>query len=77
MVTWSQYEDLAVYINGKVMTFDSIAEDTSQDLGSDIFFIQSNQFNVVVKIHSIAAWDKYVYPKKIWQLVGVSGMIGQ
>ncbi|XP_071815494.1 uncharacterized protein [Apostichopus japonicus] len=72
VVTWSQYEDLAVYINGKVMTFDSIAEDTSQDLGSDIFFIQSNQFNVVVKIHSIAAWDKYVYPKKIWQLVGVS-----
>ncbi|PIK58082.1 hypothetical protein BSL78_04996 [Apostichopus japonicus] len=72
VVTWSQYEDLAVYINGKVMTFDSIAEVTSQDLGSDIFFIQSNQFNVVVKIHSIAAWDKYVYPKKIWQLVGVS-----
>lgn len=67
------YEDLDVYIDGVAMTFDSINEVAVENLGTDFFLVQSNELRVEVQLHNIAVWKKYYYPKKIWQLVGVSG----
>ncbi|KAJ8041296.1 Adhesion G protein-coupled receptor L3 [Holothuria leucospilota] len=72
VITWSLYEDLAVYIDGVAMTFDSINEVVVDNLGTDFFLVQSNELRVEVQLHNIAVWKKYYYPKKIWQLVGVS-----
>ncbi|XP_071784801.1 uncharacterized protein [Asterias amurensis] len=78
--TWHQLEPFLVYINGHQITPTSSSMETPVDLNQNqtstlLTLGRRNDLEsdfADFKIHSLVIWDKYIYPKNVHKLLGVT-----